>query len=184
MLIIQLSLLESIFNFLEVFIKKKLLIIGLVLLLVFSFAACSNADGAEDTGADSNQPAADAGEDAESSYTWALSVNGNDITEAAGLETVTQTLQKQNKEGKLKEQGCTGFTVQSLLDSAGIGECTKVIVASSDGTEYELSAEAAALTTTMFILEQDGEVYELPRLGVEGEGSDAWVKDVVSITVE
>lgn len=164
--------------------KKRVLIFGLIVLLAFMFVGCSNADSAsDDTAAD--EPEQSAVESvAGDGYTWTLSVNGSDITEAAGLETVTQTLQKQDKEGNLKEQECTGFTLQSLLDCAGASECSTITVAASDGYEYELSADVAALSTTMLVLEQDGEAYELPRLAVDGEGSSAWVKEVVSVTAE
>ncbi len=162
--------------------KKTLLVMGLVLIMIFAFVGCSNADKSQEGASTQSETSSEAASNA----SWTLSVNNTQVTaaDAAGFEVVTQTLKKTNKEGGAEDQECTGFTLKTLLDAAGVTDFSKVTVAASDGYEYELTADAALLPTTMLFLEQDGETFELPRLAVDGEGSKAWVKDVVSVNAQ
>lgn len=164
--------------------KKTILTVGLILLLMLALVACTAqpASPAEDPAVDPvAEEVIDETETADAA--WTLTVNDVEIkAEDAALEMVTQTLQKQDKEGNLKDQECTGFALKSLLDYAEITDFATVTVTAADGYAYELTSDVALLPTTMIVLEQDGEAYELPRLAVEGEGSKAWVKDVASIS--
>jgi len=96
---------------------------------------------------------------------WTVTINDVSITDldAAKLEVITQTLQKQDKEGNLSDQECVGYTLADLLEYAEVGEITTLTVTASDGYAYELTADVALLPTTMLVFEQDGVAYEKSR---------------------
>jgi hypothetical protein len=71
-----------------------------------------------------------------------------------------------------------------ILEKAGVTDFEKLTVVAADGYEYELAADVALLDTTMLVIEQDGEAYDIPRFAVEGGDSAAWVKDVAEIRVD
>ncbi len=203
---------------------KKLLIMGLAILMVLAFAACGSQDNAaedvaddaaadvaddtaDDTADDAADVAADVADDTADDVAddtvddvaddtaedatgdtggegWSVKVGDFDVTASNTLETVTQTLHKTSKDGSLEEQECTGYKIADILEAAGVTDFEKLTVVAADGFEYELAADVALLDTTMLVIEQDGEVYEIPRFAVEGEGSKAWVKDVVEIKAD
>ena len=208
---------------------KKLLIIGLALIMIFAFAACGTtadvaSDNAEDTAEDVAEDTAEdvaedtaedvAEEDADPEDTGDVVEEGTedgteDDTEEAGqedtaeswlvkvgdldvvgdtasntFETVTQTLQKAGKDGSLEEVECTGYKISEILEKAGVSDFETLTVIAADGFEYELTADVALLDTTMLVTVLDGEAYDVPRFAVDGEGSGAWVKDVVQLKAD
>ena len=185
---------------------KKLLFLALAVVMLFAFAACGTDDAATDESTDTSEEVAadneseedvdeeeetdteteaDTSEETSDAIEWTVTIGDYELVSTGiSIDTVTQTLQKQDKEGNLKDQECTGYTIASILELAGIEEFTTLTVVAADDYEYELTYDVAMLDTTMLISVQDGEAYELPRLGVEGEGSSAWVKDVVEIIAE
>ena len=167
--------------------KALFLVIIMMLALGMLFAGCTDDAATTDDVTTDDVTTDDATtDDAEATAGWTITVGDVAITDvdAAELEEVTQTLQKQDKEGNLKEQECTGYTLASLLEKAGVADVTTVTVTAADGYAYDLASDVALLETTMIVTVQDGETYETPRLAVEGEGSKAWVKDVATITAE
>ena len=117
---------------------------------------------------------------------WTITVGGTVLSEndLSALELITQTVNKQTKDGSTKKHECVGYTVKSILELAKTAGSVAVTVVSEDGTEYELTADVIGLPTTMLTVEQDGEANELPRLAVEGGASDAWLKDVVELRLK
>jgi iron uptake system EfeUOB component EfeO/EfeM len=117
---------------------------------------------------------------------WAIKIGEFDVVSSMigdSVETVTQTLQKAEEDGTVIETECTGYTVTSLLGLAGVEAFETVTVVAADGYTYDLTSEVGMLDTTMIVIEQDGEVYTSPILAVDGEGENAWVKDIVELIV-
>ena len=162
--------------------KALILVVVMVLALGLVFAGCSTEELT-----DQEELVVEEEETEEEAVAeWSVTINDVVLSaaDAAELEVVTQTLQKQDKEGNLKEQECTGYALADLLAYAEASDYAAVTVTAADGYAYELDAETAQLATTMLVINQDGEDYETPRLAVDGEGSNAWVKDVATITAE
>lgn len=158
---------------------KKVLALVLALVMFASLAGCAQA-----TVAPTEAPKATA--TAAAAAPWTIKIGSTSIVSteiAKSLQTVTLTLKKVSKDGSLKDQKCTGYTIASVLAFAKVTSYTKLTFVAKDGVKYDLTKELAALGTTLLVLEQDGEVNLLPRLAVDGKGSDAWLKDVVEIIV-
>lgn len=182
---------------------KKLLVIVLAIAMLAAFAGCEKENtpaataapvAPAATAAATTAPAATtaatpapaaAATPAPAAAEWAVKIGDFELTaaKAAELETITQTLKKVSKDGSMKDQSCTGYTIASVLELAGVTEFAKITAVAADGFEYELTKEAAALGTTILVIEQDGEKYTQPRLAVDGEGSKAWLKDVVEFKI-
>ena len=116
---------------------------------------------------------------------WTIKIGDFSLTKAsaAGLTSVTKTLKKVSKDGSIKDQKCTGYTMASILSLAGVKEYSKITLIAADGVTYDLTKDLAKLDTTLLVLEQDGEAYQIPRLAVDGKGSEAWLKDVVEMKI-
>ncbi len=161
---------------------KKTIGIMLSLAMLLSLAACGQAaPEATATPKATATPAATQ----QAVKDWTIKIGDYSLTKAkaAGLTSVTKTLKKVSKDGSMKDQKCTGYTIASVLTLAGVKEYTKITVTASDGFTYELTKDLAKLDSTLLVMEQDGEVYSIPRLAVDGKGSDAWVKDVVELKI-
>lgn len=121
-------------------------------------------------------------------YVLALKVNGEDFTtEGIGIEFVTVTVEKMDKEGNLKPAEWSGYRVSDILAANGIEEgFTKLTVTASDGFAIDIDSETANAETTIFGFVQDGESIgdEAPRLTVNGEGSNMWIRAIAEIAAE
>lgn len=168
---------------------KKLLILVLAAVLMLAFAACSAAPAqapAETKASAQTKESKEAPAASGEAAAWKIKIGDAEFAEKdfSALELKTQTLKKKDKEGNIKDHECIGYTLKSILDLAKAADYTKITAVAADGVEYELTADVAALPTTMLTIKQDGEAHKIPRLAVDGEGSKAWLKDVVKIKVQ
>lgn len=159
---------------------KKLFVMVLAVVMLFSLAACGTTE--PKSAKESKASASQSGDSA----AWKVKVGDVELTgkDLSSVELVTQNLKKQSKEGDIKEHECVGYTLKSILDYAKVSDFSKVVAVSSDGSEYELKPDIAVLPTTMLTVKQDGEAYKLPRLAVDGGDSKAWLKDIVEFKAE
>jgi len=167
---------------------RKLFILALAAVLVIAFAVCGSGGPAVAAEAsESSGPAAASGVDSSAAAAgWTVKVGDTSITNAdvSPLVLVTQKLKKVSKDGSMKDQECKGYTVKSVLELAKIADFTKITAVAADGAEYAMTSEIALLQTTMLVLKLDGEDCAIPRLAIDGEGSKAWLKDVVELKIE
>ncbi len=159
---------------------KKVLVFLLALMMLVAMTGCT-----QDQAAATATPEVSADQTAASTE-WSVKIGDFDVISSMvgnSVDTVTQTLEKVSKDGSMKDQECKGYKVSELLTLAGVDECTTVTVVAADGYEYEMTSDEAMLDTTMLVIEQDGEAYDVPRFAVDGAGSAAWVKDVVELRI-
>jgi len=161
---------------------RKLLITALAALLLFAFAACSAPVPAQSA---ASSPASES-KAAQNAAAWKIKIGDAEISQAdcATLELVTQTLKKQSKDGSIKDQECEGYALKSVLELAKAADYAKITAVAADGVEYEIAKDVAELPTTMLTITQKGEDFFIPRLAVDGEGSKAWLKDVVELKIQ
>ena len=137
---------------------------------------------------DMDQDVADADGQMAADYNLALKVNGEDFTtEGSGIEFITVTVDKMDKEGNLSPAEWSGYRVSEILAANGIAEgFTSLTVTASDGFSIEIDCETANAETTIFGFVQDGQYIgdEAPRLTVNGEGSKMWIRDIAEIAAE
>lgn len=161
---------------------KKAIGIMLALAMLLSLAACgTTTPTATATPVVTATPKATQ----EAAKDWTVKIGDYSLTKAtaAGLTSVTKTLKKVSSDGSLKDQQCTGYTIASILTLAGVKTYTTITVVAADGFTYDLTKDFAKLDTTLLVMEQNGEKYTIPRLAVDGQGSKAWVKDVVELKI-
>ena len=154
---------------------KKIVSLLLVLMLMLTLAVgCSPK---EPTKQPSEEPA---------TVDFSITVNGTEFTNenTKDIEFVTVSINKKDKEGKLKEAQWQGYRIKDVLEASGITEYNTVKVAAGDGYSVDLTKEVVEAETTLLGFVKDGEALsseDAPRLTVEGEGSNVWIKGVASI---
>lgn len=158
---------------------RRITVIALVVLMALSvlpFAACKSS-------AESPTEAS-----------WSINIQdagGSSVEftneDAASLELVELTAEKEKKDGSKVEENWKGVSLKAVLESAGIDDYNMVAVEASDGYSKEMDTAAVddAGTIIGFIL--DGEEISvddgLPQLVASSLPGSYWIKNVAVIKV-
>jgi len=164
---------------------KKALVLLLALTMVLALAGCGQSGPSTTATATPLASASAPGATASAQPTsWAVKIGDYSLLSTnIGTETVTKTLKKVNKDGSMKDQKCTGYPMSEILELADVKDFKTITLVAKDGVTYDLSKADALKETTLFVIEQDGETFALPRLAVDGGASNAWLKDVVEMKI-
>ncbi len=125
---------------------------------------------------------------------WVITIDGveGDSVEFTDLDvekvgTVDITAVLQKSDGSETEQQWVGVALKQVLEYAGAGEFSTVVVEARDGYSREYTPEMVERDGTILGLKVDGKELEgdaAPvQLVVQGESAKWWIKNVVRIEV-
>lgn len=176
---------------------KRVLTILMVVVLMFSLAACGGND-VEEPDAEPQESEAVEPEDSEGDgetsavempeFTIEIVGAEKDTftnADAADFEIVEFDALKTSKSGESKEQHFKGMRLKDMLDFAGVTEYTSVTVEAPDGYTQEYTKEMVE-ANTILCYERDGELLNNsgPIMTVlKEQTSNFWMKNFSKITI-
>lgn len=174
---------------------KKLFMLLLVLVMVFSFAACGGADeepaAPEQEEAEAVEPEEEQSEEGTLEIPeFTIEIVGGDVeaftnADAANFDLVEFDAVKTSKDGSEETNHWVGVALKDVLAFAGVTEYTSLTVEAADGYAQEYTADIVEGDTILGFF-RDGELLKNSgpiQLVAKDQPSNMWVKQFSKLTI-